>query len=90
MRIVVRVRRSEGDLERLIGTFRRRGWQVTALEARAVRDGSTMAVHATLEGERSPEVLARQVARLVEVESVHIDDGEAQVTRLAGVRAKEV
>jgi acetolactate synthase regulatory subunit len=39
MRIVVRMRRAEGDLERLIGVFRRRGWLVTALEARAVRDG---------------------------------------------------
>ncbi len=90
MRIVIRVRRAEGDLERLIGVFRRRGWQVTSFEARAVRDGSTMNVHATLEGDRSPEVLARQVGRLVEVESVHLDEADAQVPRLAGVRAKEV
>jgi acetolactate synthase regulatory subunit len=90
MRIVVRIRRAEGDLERLIGVFRRRGWQVTSLEARMVRDGSTMAVHATLEGDRSPDVLARQVERLVEVESVHIEEGEPQVARLASVRAKEV
>lgn len=90
MRIVVRIRRAEGDLERLLGVFRRRGWQVTALEARPVRDGTTMAVHATLEGERSPEVLARQVGRLVEVEAVHFDESEPQVARLASVRAKEV
>lgn len=90
MKIVVRVRRAEGDLERLLGTFRRRGWLVTALEARATRDTSTMTVHATLEGDRSPEVLARQVGRLVEVESVHFDEGEPQVARLASVRAKEV
>ncbi|HZU83462.1 MAG TPA: ACT domain-containing protein [Polyangiaceae bacterium] len=91
MRIVVRVRRAEGDLERLLGVFRRRGWQVSALEARSASPGgSTMTVHATLEGDRSPEVLARQVGRLVEVESVHVDEGESQVARLAGVRAKEV
>ncbi len=90
MRIVVRLRRSEGELERLIGLFRRRAWQVSALEARASRDGSTMTVHATLEGDRSPEILARQVERLIEVESVHLDESEAQVPRLAGVRAKEV
>jgi acetolactate synthase regulatory subunit len=90
MRIVVRVRRSEGDLERVLGVFRRRGWQVTALEARMARDNTSMTIHATLEGERSPEVLARQVERLIEVESVHIDDGESQVARLAGLRAKEV
>jgi acetolactate synthase regulatory subunit len=90
MRIVVRVRRAEGDLERILGVFRRRGWQVTAFEARAARDGSTMSVHATLEGDRSPEVLARQVGRLVEVEAVHLDEGEVQVARVAGVRTKEV
>jgi acetolactate synthase regulatory subunit len=90
MRIIVRLRRAEGDLERLIGLFRRRAWQVTSLEARVGRDGSTMTVHATLEGDRSPEVLARQVERLIEVESVHLDESEAQVPRLAGVRTKEV
>jgi acetolactate synthase regulatory subunit len=90
MRIVVRVRRAEGDLERLLGVFRRRGWQVTALEARSMRDGLAMTVHATLEGDRSPEVLARQVERLVEVEAVHLDESESPVARLAAVRAKEV
>ncbi len=90
MRIVVRMRRAEGDIERLVGLFRRRGWQIVALEARAVRDGSTMTVHATLEGDRSAEVLSRQVERLIEVESVHIDESESQVPRIAGVRAKEV
>jgi acetolactate synthase regulatory subunit len=90
MRIVIRVRRAEGDLERLLGVFRRRGWQVTAFEARSMRDGMAMTVHATLEGDRSPDVLARQVERLVEVESVHIDESDSQVARLAGVRAKEV
>jgi acetolactate synthase regulatory subunit len=86
MKLVVRVRRAEGDLERLLGVFRRRGWQVTAVEARTTRDGSTMTVHATLEGDRTPDVLARQVARLVEVESVHVDEGEPQVARLAAVQ----
>jgi acetolactate synthase regulatory subunit len=86
MRIVIRVRRAEGDLERLLGVFRRRGWQVTAFEARSMRDGAAMTVHATLEGDRSPDVLARQVERLVEVESVHIDESDSQVARLAGVR----
>jgi acetolactate synthase regulatory subunit len=90
MRIVVRVRRAEGDLERILGVFRRRGWQVTSFEARAVRDGSTMTIHATLEGDRAPDVLARQVARLIEVESVHLEESDAQVPRLAGVRTKEV
>jgi acetolactate synthase regulatory subunit len=86
MRVVVRVRRAEGDLERLIGVFRRRGWQVVSLEARATRDGSTMTVHAVLEGDRSPEVLVRQVQRLVDVEAIHLEEGEPQVARLAAVR----
>jgi acetolactate synthase regulatory subunit len=90
MRIVIRIRRAEGDLERVLGVFRRRGWQVTAFEARTGRDGSTMTINATLEGDRSPEVLARQVERLIEVETVHLDEGESQVARLASVRAKEV
>jgi acetolactate synthase regulatory subunit len=89
MRIVVRMQRAEGDLERLLGVFRRRGWQVTALEARSIRDGSAMTVHATLEGERSPDVLARQVERLIEVEAVHIDEGESQVARLVSVRTQD-
>ena len=89
MRIVVRVRRAEGDLERLLGVFRRRGWTVTALEARAARDNASMTVHATLEGERSAENLARQVERLVDVESVHVEESDPQtqqVARVAGVR----
>ena len=86
MRVVVRLRRAEGDLERLIGVFRRRGWHVTALEARATRDGSTMTVHAVMEGDRSPEVLVRQVQRLIDVETVQVEEGEPQVARLAAVR----
>ena len=86
MRLAVRVRRAEGDLERLIGLVRRRGWHVVALEARTTRDGSTMTVHAILEGDRSPEVLVRQVQRLIDVEMVHLEEGEGQVARLAAVR----
>ncbi|MBV9945230.1 MAG: ACT domain-containing protein [Myxococcales bacterium] len=86
----MRVRRAEGELERLLGVFRRRGWTVTALEARAARDNASMTVHATLEGERSAENLARQVERLVDVESVHVEEGgdaqTQQVARVAGLR----
>jgi acetolactate synthase regulatory subunit len=89
VKIIVRMKRAEGDLERLMGLFRRRGWRVTSLDARSTREGAAMTVHATLEGERSPDVLARQIERMIEVETVKVDEGDPLLARLVGLRAAQ-
>ena len=66
----LRLRRDEGALQRLIGAVRRRGYDVTDLEAHTRADGTSMEVTLTIDGERSSEVLERHVAKLVEVEAV--------------------
>ncbi|MDP9034806.1 MAG: ACT domain-containing protein [Myxococcota bacterium] len=90
MKIVVHMQRAEGDLERLMGLFRRRGWQVASLDARSTGDGAAMTVDATLEGETSPDLLVRQVARMLEVQSIEVDQGEPLLARVVPLRVQEV
>jgi acetolactate synthase regulatory subunit len=67
------VKRAERALERVLGLAGRRGFEVVGVSARMNEDGRSLSVTLTLvpaQGERRPETLVRQLARLVEVESV--------------------
>jgi acetolactate synthase regulatory subunit len=67
------VKRAERALERVLGLAGRRGYEVLAVSATMNEDGRSFSVRLTLvptEGERRAETLARQLERLVEVESV--------------------
>ena len=68
----LRVRRSEGVLERVLGVTRVRGFAVEAVSARRDVDGTYFDLTLTVSGERSPERLSKQLAKLIDVESVEI------------------
>lgn len=67
--------RAEGALLRLLGTVERRGWNVVAVTA-AEADGAHYRVDLTLDGQRDPEVLCRQLQRLIEVREVRLHDAD--------------
>lgn len=62
--------RAEGALLRVLGTIERRGWNV--LSVNAASTAQAYAVNVTLEGERDPEILCRQLQRLVDVREVTV------------------
>ncbi len=79
MTIEVKLRRAEGALQRLLCVLRRRGYEVTDLEAHTTDDGASLAVAVTLESDRPSDVLARHVAKLIECEAVALRDREPPV-----------
>ena len=62
--------RAEGALLRVLGTIERRGWDVLAVNAAS--DAQAYTVSLTLGGSRDPEVLCRQLQRLVDVQAVRL------------------
>ena len=68
------LKRSERSFERVIGLLGRRGCELVAVRASMSEDERVLRVSLTLESSRRAETLARQLDRLVEVESVRIPD----------------
>ena len=64
--------RAEGALLRLLGTVERRGWSVVSVNA-AETDEAHYSVAMTLDGTRDPDVLCRQLLRLIEVSDVRLE-----------------
>lgn len=62
--------RAEGALLRVLGTIERRGWDVLAVNAAS--DAQAYTVSLTLGGSRDPEILCRQLQRLVDVQAVRL------------------
>lgn len=67
--------RAEGALLRVLGTIERRGWNV--LSVNAASTAQAYSVNVTLEGERDPEILCRQLQRLVDVREVAVVEPKA-------------
>lgn len=65
--------RAEGALLRVLGTIERRGWSV--LTVNAASDSRSYTVNVTLDGARDPDVLCRQLERLVDVQAVRLVQG---------------
>lgn len=65
--------RAEGALLRVLGTIERRGWNV--LTVNAASDTRRYTVSLTLDGARDPDVLCRQLERLVDVQAVRLVQG---------------
>jgi acetolactate synthase regulatory subunit len=70
----VRLRDDEGGIVRLLGMVRRRGYEVVQLSANRAKDERCFDLVMVVEGDRSPQVLVRQMARMLEVEKVHLFD----------------
>jgi len=75
--LVVRLRRTEGALLRLIGLVQRRGFAIADI-ATAPAEAGVWHVRLDLESARDPDPLARQIEKLydvVAVDAVGLDEG---------------
>lgn len=76
----LRTKRSEGALVRVLSHVRRRRYEVVRLAMQTEEDGATFALTLTVEAERSPESLARYLAKLHDVTHVKISDDSRAAT----------
>ena len=83
----MRVRREEGVLIRVLGVIVRRGFEPMRVRAKVSANGRTIGMLVTVEGERDVDVLARQLARLDEMEHVEVMSAAADTVRSPDVRA---
>ncbi|MDW8478847.1 MAG: ACT domain-containing protein [Xanthomonadales bacterium] len=70
-RLSLRLRPAEGAVLRVLGSIERRGFAIEGIESR--RENGWIGLAVALSGERSVEVLARQLARLYDVLAVEIE-----------------
>jgi len=68
---VIEIDRAEGALLRLLGTIERRGFALAGLQADAI-DSDCLSVRLLLDGERDPQVLCRQLQRLIDVREARL------------------
>lgn len=62
---------SEGALLRVLGTVERRGFALVAVNADKP-DADSYSIRLRLDGQRDPQVLCRQIERLIEVRAVRL------------------
>ena len=66
------LRRAEGALVRVLGTTERRGFQPVSVAGEAREDDDRWQLRMTVEGEREPEGLQLQLAKLYDCLSVEV------------------
>jgi acetolactate synthase regulatory subunit len=71
-KLFVRMNFIEGALNRLLGLACRRGFGITAVDARRGGDGSVYDIILELTGARSITTLQRQIMKLYDVHSVQV------------------
>ena len=71
-RLDLTLRYAEGALARVLGTTERRGFRPLAVDGEAQPDGDRWHLSLTVEGERSDEQLARQLAKLHDCLAVEV------------------
>ncbi len=79
----IRVKRTDGGLERILSVARRRRFDVVRMTVNASDDDSYFDVDLTVRGERAGLTLVRQLEKLEDVTDVAIADSS---TELAGAR----
>ncbi|KFN44588.1 ACT domain-containing protein [Arenimonas oryziterrae] len=67
----IELEQAEGALLRLLGTIERRGFALAGLQADPTGSGG-LSVRLSVDGERDPNVLCRQLERLVDVREVRL------------------
>ena len=70
-RLDIELEHSEGALLRVLGTVERRGFSLLAINA-GKPDADCYALQLLLDGQRDPQVLCRQLERLVEVRAARL------------------
>ena len=68
----LKLRRAEGALVRVLGTTERRGFQPIRVDGDASKDGDHWQLRMTVEGQREPEGLQLQLAKLYDCLSVEV------------------
>ena len=63
---------ADGALLRVLGVTERRGWSATALQATASSESGLMTLNLNVLGNRSVDLLVRQLAKLHVVRSVEV------------------
>ena len=66
------LRHAEGALARVLGTAERRGFQPISVDGEAQPDGDRWHLRMTVEGERTPESLQQQLAKLYDCLAVEV------------------
>ena len=66
------LRRAEGAIARVLGTTERRGFQPLSVDGDARNDGDRWHLRMTVEGEREPEFLQLQLAKLYDCLDVQV------------------
>ena len=68
------LRRAEGAIVRVLGTTERRGFLPVSVDGEARADGDRWHLRMTVEGEREPETLTRQLEKLHDCLAVEVRD----------------
>ena len=71
-RLDLTLRRAEGALVRVLGTAERRGFQPLSVDGEAQSDGERWHLRMTVEGQREPEGLQQQLAKLHDCLAVEV------------------
>jgi len=97
-KLLVRLKKAEGSLVRLLGQIGRRGYDVLGVRADLSADGQAfdvvvdfmpfMPVPPAVQQARPAEVLPALVAKLVEVEKVELRSSDAAATKAAAPAPK--
>ncbi|WP_374383391.1 ACT domain-containing protein [Thermomonas sp.] len=66
------LRRAEGALARVLGTTERRGFQPLSVDGETQADGDRWHLRMTVEGQREPEGLQQQLAKLYDCLAVQV------------------
>lgn len=81
-RLYLQVKDTEGALERILGTTRRRGFRIAQCNVQTVRGGSHFDIILDVIGERPIALLSRQFEKLFDVVSV-AENAEVALARRA-------
>ncbi len=68
----IRVNNTEGIVERILGRLRQRGFSMCGMTVERSVDCSTLSVQVVTEGLRSIEHAAKQLDKLIDVQSVNL------------------
>ena len=71
-RLEMTLRHAEGALVRVLGTAERRGFQPLSMDGEAQPDGERWHLRMTVEGQREPEGLQQQLAKLHDCLAVEV------------------
>ncbi len=70
--VSIRLSNNEGALERVLGRLRSRSFDVSSMSAERTSDKAFIDARLTIEGQRAPEPLFRQLEKIYDVVSIKV------------------